>query len=123
MIFFTKFLHNVNNPVLKALCKFQVDIPINARVTAVQNLENLHTYLYCGSHVGRQKNDHQTIFSYNITGNSPLLWSATLFSLVQINLNLIQRHIVWSCSSYKIWSKLIIICIIMFLIMSYANHQ
>ena len=41
--FLTKFLHNVNNPVLKGLCKFQVDISKNARVTAVQSLENLHT--------------------------------------------------------------------------------
>ena len=27
--FFTKFLHNVNNPVLKGFCKFQVNIPKN----------------------------------------------------------------------------------------------
>ena len=26
--FWTKFLRNVNNPILNALCKFQVDIPI-----------------------------------------------------------------------------------------------
>ena len=44
-IFWTKFVHNVNNPVLKGLCKFQVDIPKNARVTAVQSLENLHTFI------------------------------------------------------------------------------
>ena len=43
--FLTKFLHNVSSPVLKRLCKFQVDIPINARVTAVQNLENLYTFI------------------------------------------------------------------------------
>ena len=34
--FFTKLLHNVNNPILKHLCKFQVDIPIDPRATAVQ---------------------------------------------------------------------------------------
>ena len=43
--FLTKFLHNVNNPVLKGLCKFQVDISINARVTSVQRLENLYTFI------------------------------------------------------------------------------
>ena len=33
--FLTEFLHNINNAVLNDLCKFQVDIPINARVAAV----------------------------------------------------------------------------------------
>ena len=33
--FWIKFLHNINNPVLKDLCKFQVDTPINAKVKAV----------------------------------------------------------------------------------------
>ena len=32
---------NVNNPILKYRCKYQVDIPNNARVEAVQSLENL----------------------------------------------------------------------------------
>ena len=31
--------------ILKALSKFQVDIPINARITAVQSLENVR-YIY-----------------------------------------------------------------------------
>ena len=39
----TKFLHNVNNPILKHLCKLQVDISINARVISVQSLENIYT--------------------------------------------------------------------------------
>ena len=38
--FLTKFSHNVDKPILKDLCKFQVDMPVNARVRAVQNLEN-----------------------------------------------------------------------------------
>ena len=42
----TKLLHDVNNCILKYLCKFQVDIPINARVIAVQSLiENSLTSL------------------------------------------------------------------------------
>ena len=40
----TKFSHNVNSLVLKGPCKFQVDIPINARVVAVQSLENCREY-------------------------------------------------------------------------------
>ena len=65
----TKFLHDVNNPVLKGFCKFQVDIPKNATVTAVQSLEN-SIHLYCSSYVGRQKSAYQPIFPYNITENS-----------------------------------------------------
>ena len=41
----TKLLQDVNNLILKYLCKFQVDIPINARAIAVQNLENLCIHL------------------------------------------------------------------------------
>ena len=33
--FWTKFLQNVNNPILKHLWKFQVDTPINAKAKAV----------------------------------------------------------------------------------------
>ena len=32
---------NVNDPILKGLCKFQADIPIIARFTAVQSLKKL----------------------------------------------------------------------------------
>ena len=63
--FSEKKLHNVNNPILKYLCKFQVDIPINARIIAVQSLEHLNTFI-CDSHVGRQKNAHQPTFPYTI---------------------------------------------------------
>ena len=65
MSFLTKVLHNVNNPVLKALRQFQVHIPINARVTAVQSLD-----LYCGSHVGGHKNADQPILPYIVIENS-----------------------------------------------------
>ena len=41
---FRQFLHNVNNPILTVLCKFQIDIPIDARVTVVRSLEDLHTF-------------------------------------------------------------------------------
>ena len=44
-ISWTKFLHNVNNPFLNGLCEFQVDIPKGERVTAVQSLEKLHTFM------------------------------------------------------------------------------
>ena len=43
--FLTKFLHKVNNTVLNDICKCQVDIPINARVTAGQSLEK-SPYIY-----------------------------------------------------------------------------
>ena len=43
--FLTKFVHNVNNLVLKGLYKFQVDIPINERVTDVHSLENFYTFI------------------------------------------------------------------------------
>ena len=40
-----KFLHNVNDSILKVLCKFQVDLSINARVRTVHSLDNLHTFI------------------------------------------------------------------------------
>ena len=55
---------------MKVLCKFQIDIPINARVTAVQSLKD-SIQLYCGSHDGGQKNGHQPIFPYYVIENSP----------------------------------------------------
>ena len=45
-------------------------LAINAKVTAVQSFPN-SIHLYCGSHVGGQKNTHQPIFPYNITENFP----------------------------------------------------
>ena len=68
--FFDKFLHNVNNSVLKDLCSFQVDIPINERVTVVQCSE-ISLHLSYGSHVCGQKNGNQLIFPCNIIQNPP----------------------------------------------------
>ena len=70
MTFLTKPLHDVNNPILKCLCKFQPDIPLNARVIAVQSLENLCALIF------RQlcrlaKDCHRGIFPYNIIENFP----------------------------------------------------
>ena len=45
-------------------------MPINARATAVQSLEN-PIHLYCSSHVGGQKAAHQPIFPYNTIESSP----------------------------------------------------
>ena len=61
---------------------FQVDTPINAKVTAVQSFENLHTFIL------RQpcwwaRERPQSIFSYNIIENS------------------VQRHILWSYMPYQ----------------------
>ena len=46
MTFFDHTLHNANYLVLKGLCKFKVDMPINAKVIAVQSLEYLSLYIY-----------------------------------------------------------------------------
>ena len=34
--YLTKVFHNVSNFILKYPCQFQLDIPVNARVVAVQ---------------------------------------------------------------------------------------
>ena len=73
-MFFTKFLQNVNKPILKGLCKFQVDVP---RVMQVMQelgqfkVLKISIHLYCGSHVGGQKNALQPIFPYNIIEKNP----------------------------------------------------
>ena len=46
---------------------------------------------YCGSHVGGQKNAHQSILPYNFFS-----LKVKLFLFVQISSNLVQRHVVWS---------------------------
>ena len=45
LIFLHFFPHNVDNPVLKCLCKFLANKLVNARVTAVQSLENHQTII------------------------------------------------------------------------------
>ena len=71
---FDKFLRDVNNPNnnLKHLCKFEVDISINARVMAVQSLEDLYIFIL------RQpcwwaKECPPIDFPYNIIENKPTL--------------------------------------------------
>ena len=55
IIFLTNFLHNVNNLVMEGFCKFQVDIPINARLMAVQSLEkSQHIYIAPAMLVGER---------------------------------------------------------------------
>ena len=44
-LLFHKFSNKVSYPILEHLCKFQVDILINARITAVQNLKNLYSFI------------------------------------------------------------------------------
>ena len=50
MTILTELLCDVNNLIFKYLYKFKVDIPINARVIAVQSLE-IAFHLYCSNHV------------------------------------------------------------------------
>ena len=58
-------------------------------------------HLYCGTHVGGQENTHQRIFPYNIIENSPTSFPVTLFSLVQMTSNVVQRHVLWSYRPYQ----------------------
>ena len=50
------------------------------------------------------------------------LWPITLFSFVQITSDLLQRHVMFLINYSKLWGKLILICIIIFLMMSYENY-
>ena len=69
-VFLTESLHSVNNPVLKYFCKFQLHLPLNARGTAIQSSENLHT-----SSLQQPgwwaKECPPAHFPYNIIENSP----------------------------------------------------
>ena len=62
----------LNKFYLMLMTWFQVlvDKLINIRVTAVQSLETLQTFIFC-SHYGGQKNAHQPNFPYNLTKNYP----------------------------------------------------
>ena len=84
MTFVNHILRSTNNKVLKGLHKFKVDMPINAKGITVQSLEHLFIYLYCGCHLGVQKNalqpisPHNTIienFSTSLACNSVFIWS------------------------------------------------
>ena len=47
MIFWKTFLHNVNKSILKSLCKFQVDIPINARLDNLYGFVEANKQWFC----------------------------------------------------------------------------
>ena len=119
-----KLLHNVNNPNLKNIGKFQVDMPLNARVIAVQSPENSYTFILLQPCLWA-KECWATIPFSHITQQKiiQLLWLITLFSLIQTTSNLVQRNLYGLIGHIKILHKLIMICKIMFLMASYANHQ
>ena len=63
MAFSTIFLGSANNTVLKGLHKFKVDMPVNAKVIAVQSLEHLlYIYIVDVMLVGKLKNALQPYF-------------------------------------------------------------
>ena len=120
-----KVLHNVNNPVLKGLCKFQVDIPKNSRVTAVQSLQNLHN-LILPQPRWYVKECLPAIFPYNIIENSPtsLTYDSAFVGPNNFRSGTKTAYCMYGLVGHiKIWSKLIIICMIMFLMTSYADHR
>ena len=79
-------------------------------------------HLYCGSHVGRQEN---AVFPYNIIENSQtsLSHNSVLKDVLSGRNDFkfdTQTDIV---GHIKIWGKLIVIFISMFLMTSFANHR
>ena len=105
--------------------KFQVDIPINARVTAIQSFQNLHSFIRIAVAmlVGGQKNAHQPIFPYSIIEKSP---ASLAHDSIFVDRNKSKFGTKARCMVQRTISKFgkfIIICIIMFLMTSYANHQ
>ena len=120
-----KVLHNVNNLVLKGLCKFQVDIPKNSRVTAVQSLQNLHKFILPQPR-WYVKECLPAIFPYNIIENSPtsLTYDSAFVGPNNFRSGTKMAYCMHGLVGHiKIWSKLIIICMIMFLMTSYADHR
>ena len=82
-------------------------------------------HLYCGSHVGSQKSAYQPIFPYNIIENCPTSLARNSVFVGPYKFKFVtETHCMHGVIGYtKIWSKLIIICKVMFLMTSYANHQ
>ena len=95
-VFFDKILLNVNNSVMKAFRKFQVDIPMNSRVTAFQRSWKISIHLYRSSHVGGQMNVHQPILLYNIIKNCPtsLAYNSVFFGSNNIKFGTKTRCVV-----------------------------
>ena len=75
--YLTKFSHNINKAILKSLCKFQVDIQINALFATVQSLK-ISIHIYWDSHVGWQINAYQPVFPLTLQKILQLLWPLTL---------------------------------------------
>ena len=80
----TKLLHIVNNPILKYLCKFQVNIPINARIIAVESLKDLYTFILWQP-CWWAKERPQPIFPYNIIEKSQVSLAHNSVLLIQTN--------------------------------------
>ena len=90
---------------MKDLCKFQVDIPINAKVAAVQSFENPHTFiLRQPSWWARAR--PQPIFSNNITENSPnsFVWNSVFIGPNDLkfgtNLDPSQKDYIIQCMKF-----------------------
>ena len=113
-ICWTTFLHKVNNPILKGLCKIQLQLFKVLKVPI---------YLYCGSHVGGQENDRQPIFPYDIIENSPTSFAHNSV-FVGPNDFICGTDMFYGLIGHiNIWDKSTKICIIMFFMTSYGNHQ
>ena len=96
----TKFLHNVNNPVLKGL---QVSGRYTKKCKSYSCSKfRKSPYIYIAAAMLAGKRVPSSPFSdATYLKILRLLWPVTLFSLVQISSNLVQRHVVWYCRLYE----------------------
>ena len=121
--FLTIFFHSVNKPNLRYLRKFQVDIPINARVVAVQSLEYPYTFIL------RQpcwwaKECSKPIFPYNMIENYPAFLAHNSIFIDLKQFKICHRDTLHKLIGHmKFWDKLIAIYVIMCLMASCANHE
>ena len=121
--FSDKTFTQCNYPILKYLCKFQVGIPINAIVIAVQSLEDLYIFIL-GQPCWWAKECLHPNFPYEIIENPP---TSLAYNSVFVDPNNFkfgtETHCMVIYGHIKILGTLIITCMVMFLMMSYANHQ
>ena len=91
MTFLTELSCDVNNLIFKYIFKFKVDIPINARVIAVESLKSLFSFI-----LQQPCYAHQPILPCNIIEDSPtqIFWPVTMFSLIRTTSKLVQRYVV-----------------------------
>ena len=81
-------------------------------------------HLYFGSHVGGRKNAHQPVFPYHIIGNSPTSFAHNFVSSGPNYFKFgTETCFVVLQAIQKFLEKLIMICVIIFLMMSYENPQ